>query len=152
MTGVFLGHSIFYGLKSLVSKKVSVTQELQTGFWLGSAAFCSGAVWQPLVNFLQLTNAPFVHVAGATWLCCGMVFFGGCRLFRILYSPILAIEPNNYKNCKNDASLSLAIGGASGAFVGTDVAYLNGDGNFLKPFFGVEPDMSELEGCIRAGT
>jgi len=68
-----------------------------------------------------------------------------------MHSPILAIEGNNYKNLKNDASLSLAIGGASSAFVGTDVAYLNGEGNFLRPLVGVEAHMSQLEGCLRAG-
>jgi hypothetical protein len=63
----------------------------------------------------------------------------------------MSVEPNNYKNLKNDASLSLAIGGASGAFVGTDVAYLGGEGNFLRDLIGVEPDMSQFEGCFRAG-
>ena len=144
---VFAGHTLFYGLKSLVNKGVSVGQEIQTGVFLGSAAFSIGSIWQPAVNFLQLTNPPFVQVAGCTWVCCG-----GLRLFRIIYSPILSIEPNNYKNVNNDASLSLAIGGASSAFVGTDVAYLNGEGNFLRPYIGVEPDMSQLEGCFRAGS
>ena len=152
MAGVFLGHTIFYALKSMVSSKVSVSQEIQTGFFLGSAAFCSGAAWQPVVNFLQLTNAPFVQVAGCTWVACGLAFFGGLRLFRIIYSPILSIDGNNYNNLKNDASLSLAIGGGSSAFVGTDVAYLSGEGNFLRPIVGVEPDMSAIEGCIRAGS
>ena len=64
----------------------------------------------------------------------------------------MSIDAGNYKNLKNDASLSLAIGGASGAFVGTDVAYLGGEGNFLRPIVGVEPDMSQLVGCTRAGT
>ena len=85
MTGVFLGHSIYYGLKSIVSKEISIGQEVQTAFFLGSAAFCSGAVWQPVVNFLQLTNAPFEQIAGATWLCCGLSFFGGLRFFRMIY-------------------------------------------------------------------
>ena len=151
MAGVWMGHTLYYGLKSFVSKDISVSQEMQTGLWLGSAAFCSGAVWQPLVNFLQLTNAPFIQVAGCTWAVCGFAFFTGLRVFRIVYSPILSIEPNNYKNCKNDASLSLAIGGASSAFVGTDVAYLGGEGNFLRPIVGVEADMSQVEGCFRAG-
>jgi hypothetical protein len=64
----------------------------------------------------------------------------------------MSIDAGNYQNLKNDASLSLAIGGASGAFVGTDVAYLGGEGNFLRPLVGVEPDMSQIEGCVRAGT
>lgn len=70
----------------------------------------------------------------------------------MVYSPLLSIEGNNYKNLKNDASLSLAIGGASGAFVGTDVNYLGGDGNFLRPYVGVEAGMTDIEGCVRAGT
>ena len=53
LTGVFVGHSLFYGIKGMVTGKGDFSTELQTGFFLGSAAFCSGAIWQPAVNFLQ---------------------------------------------------------------------------------------------------
>ena len=45
-----------------------------------------------------------------------------------------------------------AIGGASGFFVGTDVAYLGGDGNFLRPIVGVEDFDSDVLGIVKAGT
>jgi len=45
-----------------------------------------------------------------------------------------------------------AIGGASGFFVGTDVAYLGGDGNFLRPIVGVEDFDSDILGIVKAGT
>lgn len=151
LTGVFVGHSLFYALKGMVTGKGDLSTELQTGFFLGSAAFCSGAIWQPAVNFLQMTNAPFYSIALGTWGVCGLAFFGGLRLSRIIYSPIMNIEPNNYKNLKNDASLSLAIGGGTAAFVGTDVAYLNGEGNFLRPIVGIEEGVSDLQGCVTAG-
>ena len=53
---------------------------------------------------------------------------------------------------KNDAALSVSIGGATGAFVGTDIAYLNGEGNFLKSTVGVYPSDSVLTSCVKAGT
>jgi len=152
-TGVFLGHTLFYGLKGATTGKVNMDVEMQTAWFLGSAAFCSGAIWQPAVNFLQMTNAPFMSVAGCTWAACGLAFYGGLRFFRQVYSPIFsAVEGPHYQNLKGDASLSLAIGGGTSAFVGTDVAYLNGEGNFLRPIVGIEEGMSDLEGCIKAGT
>merc|ERR1711918_226573 len=66
--------------------------------------------------------------------------------------PAMNIEPNNYQNLKNDASLSLAIGGGTSAFVGTDVAYLDGEGNFLRPIVGIEDGVSDLQGCVTAGS
>ena len=99
-----------------------------------------------------MTGIPFAGVAAGAWVGCGLAFFGGLRVARTLYSPILAIAPNNYANLKADAQLSVAIGGATGAFVGTDVNYLAGDGNFLRPLVGVEGTDSALVGCIKAGS
>lgn len=42
-TGVFLGHSLYYAIKSMFAKNISIGQEVQTGFFLGSAAFFSGS-------------------------------------------------------------------------------------------------------------
>ena len=53
-------------------------------------------------------------------------------------------------NLVYDAQLSLAIGGATGAFVGTDVSY--GDANWLRPLIGVEDGMGNIHGCVLAGT
>ena len=55
-------------------------------------------------------------------------------------------------NFATDAYLSMAIGGASSFFVGTDVAYLGGEGNFLRPVVGVEDFDSDLLGVAKAGT
>ena len=55
-------------------------------------------------------------------------------------------------NFATDAYLSMAIGGASSFFVGTDVAYLGGEGNFLRPIVGVEDVDSDLLGVAKAGT
>jgi hypothetical protein len=43
MTGVFLGHTLYFALKGLFVPTVNVGKEAQTGAWLGSAAFCSGS-------------------------------------------------------------------------------------------------------------
>ena len=84
-------------------------------------------------------------------LTLGLAFFTGLRLFRSIYSPILAVEGNNYGNLKNDATLSVSIGGACGAFVGTDVAYLP-DQNWLIGIVGIEDADAVITGCVKAGT
>jgi hypothetical protein len=150
-TGVFIGHSLYYILKSSVSSSVDVGKEIQIGLFLGSAAFCSGAAWQPFVNLFQSTGMPFVGVAAGTWVGCGLAFFTGLRLFRTVMSPVMAIAPNSATNLEKDAALSVSIGGATGAFVGTDVVYLNGEGNFLKDIIGVQASDTVLTGCVKAG-
>jgi hypothetical protein len=152
MTGVAVGHIIYYGVKSLLDPSISVKQEVQIGTFLGSAAFCSGFIWQPSVNFFQGLDVPFMGVSLGTWAVCGAAFFGGLRLFRSIYSPFLAIAPADKENLVHDALLSTSIGGASGGFVGTDVNYMGGEGNFLRPFVGVEATDSALSGCVKAGS
>jgi len=153
--GVAVGHTIYYTLKRIITgnSKIDLTTEAHIGIYLGSAAFFSGFAWQPIVNALQSTNTPFLNVALGTWGVCGLAFFTGLRLFRIIYSPVMRIEANNSKNLVNDATLSLSIGGASGAFVGTDIVYQNGVGNeILGPLVGVLPTDSVLIGCTKAGS
>ena len=48
--------------------------------------------------------------------------------------------------------MSSTIGGATGFFVGTDTAYLAGDGNWLRPVVGIEDGASVLVGCVTAGS
>ena len=61
------------------------------------------------------------------------------------------IEEPTYENSKNDASLSVAIGGATGFFVGTDAAYLP-DQNFLINVVGIADGTPDLTGCAIAGS
>lgn len=150
-TGVFLGHSTYYILKSFVDPSIKISTEMQTATLLGGAAFCSGAAWQPLVNALQCNGLPFEGVAMGTWVGCSIAFFGGLRLMRIAMSPAGTVAGNDYDNLKKDASLSFAIGGATGAFVGTDVVYKEGAGNFLKDAVGILETDSNLMGCVKAG-
>ena len=49
-------------------------------------------------------------------------------------------------NLKADGALSLAIGGATGAFVGTDVSF--GDSNWLRPIVGIEEGVANIPGAI----
>lgn len=91
-------------------------------------------------------------VATGTWAVCGFSFFVGLRLFRSLYSKIgLSVAGGSYENLKTDAALSVSIGGATGAFVGTDVNYLPAQNPFLD-VFGVLPTDSTLAGCVKAGS
>jgi len=149
-TGVMLGHTLWYYAKSKIYPNVNVKTETVNGLWLGSAAFCSGFVWQPVVNTLQAAAVPFMGVAGGTVIGCGLAFFAGLRMFRVLYSP-LGMPTVDNENFTTDAQLSIAIGGATGAFVGTDVAYMDGAGNFLRPLVGIEEGLTDLQGSIYAG-
>ena len=49
--------------------------------------------------------------------------------------------------------LGVAIGGATGAFVGTDVSFVvdGVDSNWLRPYVGVEDTATEIEGMVTAG-
>lgn len=147
------GHTLYYAVKKAVTgKNINMMKEFQTGVWLGSAAFCSGTVWQPLVNLLQGANLSFSQVFLGTWIGCGSAFYVGLRAGRTLLSgPLEHIEEPTYENSKADGSLSVAIGGATGFFVGTDAAYLP-DQNFLIDLVGITDGTPDLTGCAIAGT
>jgi hypothetical protein len=151
--GVLMGHYAYYTAKKLItgSTDIDLTKELHTGILLGSAAFCSGTAWQPLVNALQGANLPFSQVFVGTWLGCGAAFYVGLRLGRtILSGPLAHVQEPTYENSKADVSLSAAIGGATGFFAGTDAAYLP-DQNFLIDFVGIQDGTPDLTGCAIAG-
>lgn len=151
--GVLGGHMAYYiAKKSLVNADINLTSELHTGILLGTAAFCSGTAWQPLVNAFQGANLSFASVFTGTWIGCAVAFYGGLRAGRtILSGPLKYIDEPTYENSKNDASLSLAIGGATGFFVGTDAAYLPNE-NFLINIVGIQPGTPDLVGCAIAGS
>ena len=135
---------------------ICMEREGQTGLLLASAAFCSGTAWQPLVNMLQAAELSFVQVFAGTWVGCGTAFYlglrgartvlsGPCRyihepvsrcmgmctkpLFRIHYFLTLASHYllQTYENSTTDKSLSAAIGGATGFFVGTDTGEIENE-------------------------
>ena len=148
--GVLLGHCLYYTAKSMAGEPVNLSHEYKTGLFLASAAFFSGTVWQPVVNTLQAAELPWLAVAGGTWMACGAAFYAGLRLFRKVYSPLGIVRSNDYSNLKSDAALSMSIGGATGAFVGTDVLYLP-DQNPLKDMVGVLANDSMGMACAKAG-
>lgn len=122
--------------------------------WLAAAAAASGGAWQPFVNFFQACSGEGNHFNShvmAVVGCCGTMFYGGLRLGRYFFSPVLTGIPRaDYNNLRADAQLAVAIGGATGCFVGTDVSY--GDANWLRPLIGVEDGMGNIHGCVLAGT
>ena len=87
-----------------------------------------------------------------TWVGCGTAFYLGLRAGRtILSGPLEYVNGPTYENSKTDASLSVAIGGATGFFVGTDAAYLP-DQNFLINVVGITDGTPDLAGCAIAGS
>jgi hypothetical protein len=152
--GVLAGHVAYYaGKKALLRDgSINMKRELHTGILLGSAAFCSGTAWQPIVNTLQGFDLPFSQVFMGTWAGCGLAFYGGLRVTRTLLSgPLKYIDEPTYENSKTDAALSVAIGGATGFFVGTDTAY-RPDQNFLIHLVGIHEGTADLMGAAIAGS
>mmetsp|Transcript_12411 Transcript_12411/g.24811 ORF Transcript_12411/g.24811 Transcript_12411/m.24811 type:complete len:319 (+) Transcript_12411:81-1037(+) len=152
--GVMAGHCVYYAAKKSITgdDSINMERETQTGLLLASAAFCSGTAWQPLVDVLQGANLPFMQVFAGTWIGCGTAFYLGLRGARtILSGPCKYIHEPTYENSKTDKSLSAAIGGATGFFVGTDTAYLPAQ-NFLFDVVGIHDATPQLMGCAIAGT
>jgi hypothetical protein len=152
--GVFAGHFTYYTLKKvLYDKSIVVGEQAHVSLWLATAAAMSGGMWQPFVNFFQSEGIElsFNSSMAATLVCCGSMFYTGLRGGRYFYSAVLTGVPRgNYYNLIADAQLSVAIGGATACFVGTDVSYM--DANWLRPIIGVEDGMSNVHGAILAGT
>jgi hypothetical protein len=151
--GVAAGHTTYMAVKKAVtgSKDIDMTSQAQTGIFLGSAAVCSGGVWQPFVNTLQAAGLGFNSSLVLTAGCGTLAFFSGLRIFRAIYSPIFSgVEEATYANLKADAALSVAVGGAAGCFVGTDVSYAGA--NWLRPLVGVEETCASTTASVLAGS
>ena len=151
--GVAVGHTTYMAIKKAVtgSADIDMTAQAQTGIFLGSAAVCSGGIWQPFVNTLQAAGLGFNTSLVLTAGCGTLAFFSGLRLGRLIYSPIFAgVEEANYANLKADAALSVAVGGAAGCFVGTDVSYAGA--NWLRPLVGVEETCASTTASVLAGS
>jgi hypothetical protein len=127
-----------------------------------------GTAWQPIVNFLHNTaHLDFNGVAGGVMVGCSFAFFTGLRFGRLIWAPVLSgVAPSSYANLKADALLGVAVGGATGVFVGTDVTFGGEevsfadtgataaavDTNWLRPVVGIEASTGALEGMALAGT
>jgi len=149
MLGVFFGHLIYMAVKkSILPSKKTMFDEFAVALWLGTAAFCSGTIWQPSVNTAVGFGFSFPMVAMLVTLSCTLLFFIGLRIGRRTYSG-LGIEGPKQRNFSEDAGLAFAIGGAGGMFVGTDVTIPK---NCFDSFVGVYPDMTPIQGCVKAGT
>lgn len=157
-TGVFIGHTTYFAMKQLATgdDSIDMGEQIQVAALLATAAFHAGTAWQPIVNFLhEQANCTFNQTLGGTMLGCGLMFFVGLRVGRGLYSSFMpAVAAPAYDNLKTDASLSVAIGGATACFVGTDVSFVvNGvETNWLRPLVGIEEGTSDLFGMATAGS
>ena len=142
-SAVFLGHSLYFLCKSSVVPGISMAKEMQTGAFLAGATFLSGFVWQPICNVLE--TQPFLVAATGVGVGCGSAFFTGLRLGRRLL-PFPAVDYATNTNLRDDASLSVAIGGATGTFVGVVVDFA--DNPFLGTSIAILATASTLSGCF----
>jgi len=156
--GVCLGHVLFYSLaKNVYLPGLDMDEVKQTGLLLGSAAFFSGGLWQPLQNFTIAQGMSFTPAALFVGGGCTMAFFAGLKIWRAIY-PALGLSrvaKNSPDNFGKDLQLSVSIGGAGAAFVGTcagDYIVAGADTNWLRPIVGVEDGMSNLTGMTLAGS
>jgi len=155
--GVLVGHTSFYAIKKMaVDSSIDMLAQFNTGVLLATAAFHAGTAWQPIVNALHDgLKLNFNQTVFGTFVGCGTMFYVGLRVGRTLYGGMLhGVAANDYANLKADAMLSMSIGGATACFVGTDVSFVaNGvEQNWLRPVVGIEDGVSDLSGCISAGT
>lgn len=134
---VLLGHQAWHRAKKACRQTVDLDSEKQISYWLGSAAACSGAAWQPVVDLC----APYglFPTMALTSAACGAAFYTGLRVFRRVYR----VPGSN----TDDAQLAASIGGATGAFVLTD-PLLNGG---MVPFLEIATDASVYNACLTAG-
>lgn len=151
MVAVTAGHTGYYAVKSMFDKSLKFSEFATGGIWLGSAAFCSGGGWQPIVNGCHAMNMGFTSSCITVTVLCGSLFYTGLRVGRMFYGGLLGLPlPSaDYANLKADAQLSVSIGGAAACFVGTDVSY---DDNWLRGLVGVEDGVTDLGGSITAGS
>lgn len=155
--GVCAGHVAFYTLaKSIYLPNIELDEVRQTGLLLGSAAFFSGGLWQPLQNFTIAEGMAFTPAALVVGGGCTMAFFAGLKVWRAVYSGmgLSRVAGNSSDNFGKDLQLSVSIGGASAAFVGTcatDYIVAGADTNWLRPIVGIEDSFGQLQGCTTAG-
>lgn len=144
-SAVFCGHSLYFLCKSAVVPGIDVGKEVQTGTLLAGATFLSGFVWQPICNVLE--TAPFLAAAAGVGVGCGSAFLLGLRGMRAtLGGTLSAIEPRTASNLNDDAALSVAIGGATGTFVGVVVDFA--DNPFLGTSIAILATASTASGCL----
>jgi len=150
--GVCVGHTVYMAAKKAVTAQdIDMGKELHVGTMLGSAAVCSGGIWQPTVSALQAAGWGFTNSVILTGGVATLAFFSGLRLARLAYSPVLeGVEEATYANLKADAALSVAVGGAAGCFLGTDVSYAGA--NWMGPLIGIQDTYSPLLSSTVAGT
>lgn len=118
---------------------------VESGLIVSTGSFLSGAIWQQLVNRLHDGGLSFTAGMTLTGLGCGACFYIGITMVALLAtrgrrSPL---------DFAKDLTLSVAISGATAAFVGTDMAW---HGNWLQVLVGERRGTSPLSDCLRAGS
>lgn len=163
--GVGFGHFLYYAAKNALGSKQDLKAQFHTSILLSTACIFSGTAWQPIVNFLHDTaHVGFDGTMIGVVSGCSLMFFTGLRFGRLLWSPMLSgVAGPSYQNLKADGLLSFAVGGATGAFVGTDISFevpASGaeagssavvDQNWLRPVVGIEESYGELQQMATAG-
>ena len=70
---------------------------------------------------------------------------------RLAYGKIFkGVDEPTYANLKADAALSVAVGGAAGCFLGTDISYAAA--NWMAPAIGIPSTATPLMASTLAGT
>lgn len=154
--GVAFGHLGYYTLKNALWAKQDMAAHRGAAAMLATGCIFGGTGWQPIVNLLHDSLGwGFTQTALGTVVGCGSLFFVGLRVGRTIWSPVLKVEKATSANLSADAQLSLSVGGATGAFVGTDVSFVNAagiDSNWLRPIVGIEDGTADLAGMCIAGS
>ena len=99
----------------------------------------------PPVPPLVPSSAPITSAASGVGAACGSAFCVGLRGGRSLL-PFPAVEGPTLENLRDDFTLSAAIGGATGTFVGVVVDFA--DNPFIGTSIGILATASTASGCF----
>lgn len=143
-SGTFVGNALLLAALAPWRGWPGAAHVVRSGLVVSAGSLLSGSAWQPLVTTLHGAGLGFNAGAACTGAACGAAFYVGITLAAML----------NARECRRPASdlvkdftLSLAVVGATAAFVGTDARW---HGNWLQPLVG-ERHGQDYTDCLKAG-
>eukprot|EP00041_Stephanoeca_diplocostata_P027597 m.762100 g.762100 ORF g.762100 m.762100 type:complete len:322 (+) comp23208_c1_seq24:294-1259(+) len=111
---------------------------------LAAGAFCSGSIWQPMLQAVSATVKSFTLGALCVGLACGTAFFAGITIAEYIMQGKASSKIEVIRN----VTLSIVVWGGAAFFVGTDVAY---KGNWLAPIVGERGGETKGYESVKAG-
>jgi hypothetical protein len=147
--GTFIGNALLIACLSCLNGWPGWRHLITSGLVVSTGSLFSGTIWQPLVNRFSRLGLTFNAGMLCTGSICGAVFFIGitAAAFASLRLAGTAFH-RPWSDIVKDASLSVAVCGATACFVGTDMSW---HGNWLQRLVGERDHSSPSLDCVKAG-